>query len=149
MPWEDADFVYPNNMAPPLEIAVEASNGASDYGNKFGEPVLAGFARSFGMKMPSGERREWVKPIMFSGGLGMIDSVNMAKCQPEKGKVTSKFPVSELSFQAVLTLKTLEICLLKKKSISVYIFFLMGLEVYEVEPSRKNTHNENSPQEWK
>lgn len=136
-------------MAPPLEIAVEASNGASDYGNKFGEPVLAGFARSFGMKMPSGERREWVKPIMFSGGLGMIDSVNMAKCQPEKGKVTSKFPVSELSFQAVLTLKTLEICLLKKKSISVYIFFLMGLEVYEVEPSRKNTHNENSPQEWK
>lgn len=115
MPWEDADFVYPNNMAPPLEIAVEASNGASDYGNKFGEPVLAGFARSFGMKMPSGERREWVKPIMFSGGLGMIDSVNMAKCQPEKGKVTSKFPVSELSFQAVLTLKTLEICLLKKK----------------------------------
>ena len=36
---------YPENFASPLQIAVEASNGASDYGNKFGEPVLTGFAR--------------------------------------------------------------------------------------------------------
>ena len=73
-------------MAPPLEIAVEASNGASDYGNKFGEPVLAGFARSFGMMLPSGERREWVKPIMFSGGIGMIDDEGVIKLQPAKGE---------------------------------------------------------------
>ena len=86
LPWEDAKFVYPNNMAPPLEIAIEASNGASDYGNKFGEPVLAGFARSFGMMLPNGERREWVKPIMFSGGIGMIDGEGVTKLQPEKGK---------------------------------------------------------------
>ncbi|XP_068701529.1 phosphoribosylformylglycinamidine synthase-like [Montipora foliosa] len=85
LPWEDSKFVYPNNMAPPLEIAVEASNGASDYGNKFGEPVLAGFARSFGMMLPSGERREWVKPIMFSGGIGMIDDEGVIKLQPAKG----------------------------------------------------------------
>ena len=74
-------------MAPPVEIAVEASNGASDYGNKFGEPVLAGFARSFGMVLPSGERREWVKPIMFSGGIGTIDSDGVTKLAPEKGKM--------------------------------------------------------------
>ena len=86
LPWEDAKFVYPNNMAPPLEITIEASNGASDYGNKFGEPVLAGFARSFGMMLPNGERREWVKPIMFSGGIGMIDGEGVTKLQPEKGK---------------------------------------------------------------
>ena len=86
LPWEDAKFVYPNNMAPPLEIAIEASNGASDYGNKFGEPVLVGFARSFGMMLPNGERREWVKPIMFSGGIGMIDGEGVTKLQPEKGK---------------------------------------------------------------
>lgn len=42
MPWEDPSFQYPGNFARPLEIAIEASNGASDYGNKFGEPVLAG-----------------------------------------------------------------------------------------------------------
>ena len=102
LPWEDAKFVYPNNMAPPVEISVEASNGASDYGNKFGEPVLAGFARSFGMMMPNGERREWVKPIMFSGGIGMIDGDGVTKLHPEKGE--NCFP-----FIPPLTKKTLRI----------------------------------------
>ena len=74
-------------MAPPLQIAVEASNGASDYGNKFGEPVLTGFARSFGMTMANGERREWIKPIMFSGGIGMMEGIHVKKFQPEKGAV--------------------------------------------------------------
>ena len=92
LPWEDAEFVYPNNMALPIEIAVEASNGASDYGNKFGEPVLAGFARSFGMMLPNKQRREWVKPIMFSGGIGMIDGENVTKLQPEKGKFNPLHP---------------------------------------------------------
>merc|ERR1719174_2207964 len=36
VPGEDAAFEYPDNLAPPLQILVEASNGASDYGNKFG-----------------------------------------------------------------------------------------------------------------
>ncbi|XP_067837875.1 phosphoribosylformylglycinamidine synthase-like, partial [Heptranchias perlo] len=84
-PWEDPTFVYPGNFARPLEVAIEASNGASDYGNKFGEPVLAGFARSFGMLLPGGERREWVKPIMFSAGLGAIEDQHVQKEQPEAG----------------------------------------------------------------
>lgn len=45
LPWEDPSFQYPGNFARPLEVAIEASNGASDYGNKFGEPVLAGEPR--------------------------------------------------------------------------------------------------------
>lgn len=48
-----------------MQILIDASNGASDYGNKFGEPLLAGYTRSFGMRLPNGERREWIKPIMF------------------------------------------------------------------------------------
>ncbi|UCF20340.1 MAG: phosphoribosylformylglycinamidine synthase, partial [Gemmatimonadota bacterium] len=36
LPWEDPSFAYPGNLASPLEIEIEASNGASDYGNKFG-----------------------------------------------------------------------------------------------------------------
>ena len=47
------------------QILIDASNGASDYGNKFGEPLIAGYTRTFGLRMPSGERREWIKPIMF------------------------------------------------------------------------------------
>ena len=85
LPWEDKSFEYPNNFAPPLQIAVEASNGASDYGNKFGEPVILGFARSFGMKLPNGERREWIKPIMFSGGIGSIEDEHIKKLEPRKG----------------------------------------------------------------
>ncbi|XP_051788441.1 phosphoribosylformylglycinamidine synthase isoform X1 [Erpetoichthys calabaricus] len=85
LPWEDATFEYPSNFALPLQVAIEASNGASDYGNKFGEPVLAGFARSFGMRLPNGERREWIKPIMFSGGIGSIEDRHVSKEAAEPG----------------------------------------------------------------
>jgi phosphoribosylformylglycinamidine synthase len=85
LPWEDESFDYPDNFARPVEIAVEASNGASDYGNKFGEPVLSGFARSFGQMLPGEERREYIKPIMFSGGIGQLDAGHVNKLAPEKG----------------------------------------------------------------
>ncbi|XP_062965913.1 phosphoribosylformylglycinamidine synthase [Cynocephalus volans] len=85
LPWEDPSFQYPGNLARPLEVAIEASNGASDYGNKFGEPVLAGFARSFGLQLPDGQRREWIKPIMFSGGIGSMEAEHVSKEPPEPG----------------------------------------------------------------
>jgi phosphoribosylformylglycinamidine synthase len=85
LPWEDPSFAYPGNLAPPLQIEIEASNGASDYGNKFGEPVIQGYTRSFGMRLPNGERREWIKPIMFSGGVGQIDAAHTRKQDPEVG----------------------------------------------------------------
>ncbi len=90
LPWEDPTFAYPANLAPPLAIAIEASNGASDYGNKFGEPLIQGFVRSFGLRLPSGERREWLKPIMFSGGIGRLDSRHVAKHPPEAGMLVVK-----------------------------------------------------------
>lgn len=85
LPWEDDSFAYPPNLASPLTIEIEASNGASDYGNKFGEPVIQGYTRSFGMRLPSGERREWIKPIMFSAGIGQIDDRHTEKFAPEIG----------------------------------------------------------------
>jgi phosphoribosylformylglycinamidine synthase len=84
LPWEPSDFQYPANLATPLQIEIEASNGASDYGNKFGEPVIQGYTRSFGMRLPNGERREWIKPIMFSGGIGQIDARHVEKAAPEQ-----------------------------------------------------------------
>jgi phosphoribosylformylglycinamidine synthase len=83
LPWEDSEFLYPPNLASPQAIEIEASNGASDYGNKFGEPVIAGFTRSAGLRLPNGERREWIKPIMFSGGIGQIDAGHTDKGSPE------------------------------------------------------------------
>lgn len=90
LPWEDTSFEYPPNLALPLQIEIEASNGASDYGNKFGEPVIQGFTRSFGMRLPNGERVEWVKPVMFTGGVGQIDNRHIEKKEPRKGMLVVK-----------------------------------------------------------
>jgi len=90
LPWEDKDFIYPSNLASPLDIEVEASNGASDYGNKFGEPVIHGFTRSFGQRLPNGERFEWVKPIMFTAGIGYMDDLHQTKFDPEVGMLIVK-----------------------------------------------------------
>jgi len=85
IPGEAAGFAYPGNLASPLKILIEESNGASDYGNKFGEPLIQGFVRSFGLRLPAGERREWIKPIMFTGGVGQIDHRHLEKGKPEPG----------------------------------------------------------------
>jgi phosphoribosylformylglycinamidine synthase len=90
LPWEDPAFEYPGNLASPLSIEIEASNGASDYGNKFGEPVLQGFTRAFGLRLPDGERREWIKPIMFTGGIGQMDARHVEKGAPEPGMLVTK-----------------------------------------------------------
>ncbi|KAK9795604.1 hypothetical protein WJX73_007566 [Symbiochloris irregularis] len=90
LPGEDPSFAYPGSLAPPLQVLIDASNGASDYGNKFGEPLVAGYTRTFGMRMPDGSRREWIKPIMFSGGLGQIDHHHLAKAPPQVGWLVVK-----------------------------------------------------------
>ncbi|XP_062106010.1 probable phosphoribosylformylglycinamidine synthase, chloroplastic/mitochondrial [Humulus lupulus] len=89
-PWEDPSFTYPSNLASPLQILIDASNGASDYGNKFGEPLIQGYTRTFGMRLPSGERREWLKPIMFSAGIGQIDHTHISKGEPDIGMLVVK-----------------------------------------------------------
>ncbi|CAN8234853.1 unnamed protein product [Cochlearia groenlandica] len=89
-PWEDSSFQYPSNLASPLQILIDASNGASDYGNKFGEPMIQGYTRTFGMRLPSGDRREWLKPIMFSAGIGQIDHTHITKGEPEVGMLVVK-----------------------------------------------------------
>jgi phosphoribosylformylglycinamidine synthase len=90
LPWEDSRFAYPTNLSSPLEIEIEASNGASDYGNCFGEPVIQGYTRSFGLRLPNGERREWIKPIMFSGGIGQMDARHTEKSPPEPDMLVVK-----------------------------------------------------------
>ena len=52
IPSEDSSFAYPPNLASPLQILLDSSNGASDYGNKFGEPLVAGYTRTFGLRVP-------------------------------------------------------------------------------------------------
>ena len=67
------------NYKNPLNILIEASNGASDYGNKIGEPIIGGFTRSF-----SDNNIEWIKPVMFSAGIGSINRYNLKKIPPKE-----------------------------------------------------------------
>jgi phosphoribosylformylglycinamidine synthase len=73
----------------PQHILIEASNGASDYGNKFGEPLIGGFCRSYG-SFANNEYREWLKPIMFSAGIGKIQNENLFKGKAEPGMLIYK-----------------------------------------------------------
>ena len=76
--WEDGK--YKNGLLVPADkILIEASNGASDYGNKIGEPIIGGFTRSFGIDINSEKRVEWLKPIMFSGGIGFMYDKDIIK----------------------------------------------------------------------
>jgi phosphoribosylformylglycinamidine synthase len=86
LPWEKK-YPVPENLASPLEIEIEASNGASDYGNKFGEPLIQGFTRSFDMRLENGERWGFLKPIMFTAGVGQLDRRHTDKATEEKGMI--------------------------------------------------------------
>lgn len=89
LPWENDGWVHPTKLASPLDIMIQASNGASDYGNCFGEPVIYGFARSCGVLLPDGYRA-WFKPIMYTVGAGAIDSRHTKKGKPEKGMLVAQ-----------------------------------------------------------
>ncbi len=82
--WEE-HYPCPDNLASALQIEIEASNGASDYGNKFGEPLIQGFTRSFDLRLSGGERWGFLKPVMFTAGMGQIDDRHIEKNREEKG----------------------------------------------------------------
>lgn len=86
--WEYEINEYPLNMARPLDILIKASDGASDYGNKFGEPIIVGFTRSF--KNTERKRVEWIKPIMFTSGLGLIRNEHLKKKKLEEDMLICK-----------------------------------------------------------
>ena len=83
LPWEEDGYSHPGDLASPSEILIEASNGASDYGNCFGEPLIYGFTRTYGMCLPDGYR-SWYKPIMYSVGAGQIRDEHTVKGKPKK-----------------------------------------------------------------
>ena len=83
LPWEQDGYSHPSDLASPAEILIEASNGASGYGNCFGEPLIYGFTRTYGLRLPDGYR-SWYKPIMYSVGAGQIRDEHTVKGKPEK-----------------------------------------------------------------
>lgn len=68
----------------PMDILIKASNGASDFGNKFGQPLIAGSVLTFEHE-EGGKRHGFDKVIMLAGGIGYGKKEHALKAAPEKG----------------------------------------------------------------
>ena len=68
----------------PSDILVKASNGASDFGNCFGQPLIVGSLFTFEHK--EGEKiHSYDKVIMLAGGVGYGELKQSIKRKPKKG----------------------------------------------------------------
>ena len=68
----------------PEQILIKASNGASDFGNKFGQPLIAGSVLTF-EHQENGEQYGYDKVIMLAGGVGYGTKRDCLKGTPQKG----------------------------------------------------------------
>ena len=78
---EPREWLYQN----PEEILIKASNGASDFGNKFGQPLIAGSVLTYEYQ---GEDKQfgYDKVIMLAGGIGYAKKEDTQKETPRKGE---------------------------------------------------------------
>ncbi len=84
LPWEKEYAPHPSRFQTPLEIIIEASNGASDYGNKFGVPLTTGSCTSFEL-LSAGEHYGWKKTCMVAGNWGVINDSHAQKNELAEG----------------------------------------------------------------
>jgi len=68
----------------PLDILIKASNGASDFGNKFGQPLICGSVLAF-EHVEKAKKYGFDKVIMLAGGIGYGCKRDCAKGIPEPG----------------------------------------------------------------
>jgi len=82
--WEDILPVRKWLYQTPEQILIKASNGASDFGNKFGQPLIVGSLLTF-EHQENNETYGYDKVIMLAGGVGMGTKRDYKKGTPEKG----------------------------------------------------------------
>lgn len=82
--WEkglkERDWLYQT----PMDILIKASNGASDFGNKFGQPLIAGSVLTFEHEEED-RKLGFDKVIMLAGGIGYGKADQALKETPKKG----------------------------------------------------------------
>ena len=69
----------------PADILIKASNGASDFGNKFGQPLICGSLLTFEHD-ENGKLYAYDKVIMLAGGVGFAAAKDAIKGTPEPGE---------------------------------------------------------------
>jgi len=77
---EERDWLYQT----PEDILIKASNGASDFGNKFGQPLICGSVMTFEY-FGNDRKYGYDKVIMLAGGIGIGKKKDSGKDIPEKG----------------------------------------------------------------
>ena len=82
--WEDVLPVRKWLYQTPEQILIKASNGASDFGNKFGQPLICGSVLTFEHE-ENGEKYGYDKVIMLAGGVGYGTQRDCIKGKPETG----------------------------------------------------------------
>lgn len=70
----------------PEDILIKASNGASDFGNKFGQPLINGSLLTFEHE-ENGKTYGYDKVIMLAGGVGFAKKEDALKDKPQPGDV--------------------------------------------------------------
>jgi phosphoribosylformylglycinamidine synthase len=70
----------------PLDLLIKASNGASDFGNKFGQPLISGSVLTF-EHQEKDQRLGYDKVIMMAGGVGYGVLDQAQKKMPSKGDI--------------------------------------------------------------
>lgn len=83
-PWEQKMEARPWLYQTPLDILIKASNGASDFGNKFGQPLIAGSLLTF-EHQEDGRKLGFDKVIMLAGGIGYGKADQALKGVPQAG----------------------------------------------------------------
>ena len=82
--WEDIMPVRKWLYQTPEQILIKASNGASDFGNKFGQPLICGSVLTF-EHQEGVEKYAYDKVIMLAGGVGYGTKRDCLKKEPQKG----------------------------------------------------------------
>ena len=82
--WEDIMPVRKWLYQTPEQILIKASNGASDFGNKFGQPLITGSVLTF-EHQEGEEKYAYDKVIMLAGGVGYGTKRDCLKKEPQKG----------------------------------------------------------------
>jgi phosphoribosylformylglycinamidine synthase len=83
-PWERAMAERPWLYQTPMNILIKASNGASDFGNKFGQPLIAGSVLTF-EHSEADRKLGYDKVIMQAGGIGYGKLDQALKETPKNG----------------------------------------------------------------
>jgi phosphoribosylformylglycinamidine synthase len=84
--WEENTEARPWLYQTPEDILIKASNGASDFGNKFGQPLICGSVFTF-EHFENLRKYGYDKVIMLAGGIGVGKKKDSGKDIPEKGDV--------------------------------------------------------------